>query len=108
MEGGPGEGNKGGSSVQFSHSVVSEPVTPRTVARQASLSFTISQSFLRLLSIESMMPSNHLTLWNKALRIVSSRGSRSTWEDTGLDCSGWEDGALWGDGGILPVGWPQV
>ena len=36
-------------------------VIPWTVARQASLSFTVSQSsLLRLMSIESMMPSNHL------------------------------------------------
>ena len=33
---------------------------PMTAARQASLSFTISQSLLKLTSIESMMPSNHL------------------------------------------------
>ena len=33
-----------------------------TAARQASLSFTISQSLLRLVSIESAMPSNHLIL----------------------------------------------
>ena len=37
-------------------------VTPWTAARQSSLSFTISQSLLKLMSIESMMPSNHLTL----------------------------------------------
>ena len=37
-------------------------VTPWTAARQASLSFTISQSLLKLMSIESMMPSNHLIL----------------------------------------------
>ena len=37
-------------------------VTPWTVALQASLSFTISWSLLRLTSIESMMPSNHLIL----------------------------------------------
>ena len=37
-------------------------VTPWTAARQASLSFTISQSSLKLMSIESMMPSNHLML----------------------------------------------
>ena len=36
--------------------------TPWTAARQASLSFTISQSLLRLVSIESVMPSNHLIL----------------------------------------------
>ena len=33
-----------------------------TAARQASLSFTISQSPLKLMSIESVMPSNHLVL----------------------------------------------
>ena len=33
--------------------------TPRTEARQASLSFTISRSLLRLVSIELMMPSHH-------------------------------------------------
>ena len=37
-------------------------VTPRTVARQASLSFTISCSLLKLMSTESVMPSNHLIL----------------------------------------------
>ena len=36
--------------------------TPWTAARQASLSFTISRSFLKLMSIESVMPSNHLIL----------------------------------------------
>ena len=35
-------------------------VTPWTTAHQASLSFTISQSLLRLMSFESVMPSNHL------------------------------------------------
>ena len=35
---------------------------PWTAARQASLSFTIFQSLLRLMSIVSMMPSNHLIL----------------------------------------------
>ena len=36
--------------------------TPWTAARQASLSFTIPQSLLKLMSIESVMPSNHLIL----------------------------------------------
>ena len=36
--------------------------TPWIAARQASLSITNSQSSLRLMSIESMMPSSHLTL----------------------------------------------
>ena len=36
--------------------------TPWTAARQASLPFTISRSLLRLMSIGSVMPSNHLIL----------------------------------------------
>ena len=36
--------------------------TPWTAACQASLSITISQSLLKLMSIESVMPSNHLIL----------------------------------------------
>ena len=41
--------------------------TPWTAARQASLSFTISQSLLRLTSFESVMPSNHLALCRPVL-----------------------------------------
>ena len=41
--------------------------TPWTTACQASLSITNSQSLLRLISIESVMPSNHLTLSNPLL-----------------------------------------
>ena len=46
----------------FSSSVVSDSATPWTAAHQASLSFSISQSLLNLMSSESMMPSNHLVL----------------------------------------------
>ena len=56
-----------GLSVQFSCSVMSNSLqvglqTPGlwTAARQAFLSITISQSLLKLMSIESVMPSNHL------------------------------------------------
>ena len=45
--------------------------TPWTEARQASLSFTISQSLLRLMSIESGMPSNHLILYHLLLLLPS-------------------------------------
>ena len=50
-----------GSSVQ-SLNRVQLFATPWTVARQASLSITNSRSLLKLMSIESVMPSNHLTL----------------------------------------------
>ena len=39
------------------------PATPWTAACQASLSFTVSCCLLRLMSIESMVPSSHLILW---------------------------------------------
>ena len=55
------------SSVQFSCSVVSNSVTPWTAARQASLSITNSQSLLKLMSITSVMPSNHLILCHPLL-----------------------------------------
>ena len=50
------------SSVKFSCSVVSDSAIPWTAERQASLSFTISQSLLKLTYIELVMPSNHLVL----------------------------------------------
>ena len=46
----------------FSRSVVSDSATPGTAACQASLPFTISQSLLKLMSIDSVMPSNHRIL----------------------------------------------
>ena len=45
--------------------------TPWTTARQASLSITNSQSLLKLMSIESMMPSNHLILCHPRLLLPS-------------------------------------
>ena len=46
-------------------------VTLWTAARQASLSFTISQSLFKLMSIESVMPSSHLTLCSPLLLLSS-------------------------------------
>ena len=42
-------------------------VTTWTAAHQASLAFTISQSLFKLMSIESVMPSNHLILCHPLL-----------------------------------------
>ena len=46
-------------------------VTPWTAACQASLSITISQSLLKLMSIELLMPSNHLILCCSCLLLPS-------------------------------------
>ena len=54
--------------VQFSfHSVMSDSATQWTAASQASLSFTFFWSLLKLMSIESVMPSNNLTLCHSLL-----------------------------------------
>ena len=50
------------SSVQSLHRV-RLCATPWTAARQASLSITNSQSLLKLMSIESVMPSSHLIIY---------------------------------------------
>ena len=59
----------------FSHSVVSDFATPWTAAHQASMSLTIIQSFLKLTSIESVMPSNHLLLCHPLLLLPSDFSS---------------------------------
>ena len=60
----------GFSSVQ-SLSCVRLFATPRTAARQASLSITNSRSLLKLISMESVMPSNHLILFHRLLLLPS-------------------------------------
>ena len=50
------------SSVQFSHSVVSDSATPWIAAHQASLPITNSRSILKLIPIESVIISNHFIL----------------------------------------------
>ena len=52
---------------QSSHSVMSDSATPWIAAHQASLSITNSQGSLRLISIESVMPSSHLILCHPLL-----------------------------------------
>ena len=63
--------------------------TPWTAARQASLSFTISQSLLKFMSIESVMPSNYLILCHPLLLSVflSIRVFSSEWA---LSCIRWQ------------------
>ena len=58
--------------VQFSSAAQSCPTaTPWTTARQASLSITNSRSLLKFMSIESVMPSNHLILRHPLLLLSS-------------------------------------
>ena len=58
------------SASQFSCSVMSDSATPQITAHQASLSITNSQSPPKPMSIESVMPSNHLILCHPLLLLL--------------------------------------
>ena len=70
---------------QFSCSVMSDSATPWTAARQASLSITNSQSLLKLMSIELVIPSNHLILCHPPLLPFSIFPSISVFSN-GVSC----------------------
>ena len=78
-------------SVQFSYSVVSDSATPWTAAHQASLSITNSRSLLKLMSIESVMPSNHLVLCHPLLFLPSIFSSIRVFSNES----------------VLPIRWPK-
>ena len=77
------------SLVQFSRSVVSDSVTPWTVVRQASLSITNSQSPPKLMSIESVMPSNRLILCRALLLLPSIFPSIRVYSNESALCIRW-------------------
>ena len=79
---------QGFSSVQ-SLSPVQLSSTPWTAAHQASLSFTNSQSLLKLMSIESVMPSNHLTLCHPLLLLPSIFPSIRVFSNESALCIRW-------------------
>ena len=64
-------------------------MTPWTTERQASLSITNSQSLLRLMSIESMMPSNHLILCHLLLLPPSIFPSIRIFSNESVLCIRW-------------------
>ena len=76
-------------SVQFSCSVVSDSATPRTAARQASLSITNCWSPPKPMSIESVMPSNHLSLCRPPLLLPSIFPSIRVFSSESTLCIRW-------------------
>ena len=78
----------GGSSVQ-SLSHVWLFATPWTAARQASLSITNSQSLLKLMSIESVIPFNHLILCHPLLLPPSIFPSIKVFSSESVLCIRW-------------------
>ena len=63
--------------------------TPRTAASQASLSITNSQSLLKLMCIESVMPSNHLILCHPLLLLLSIVPSMRVFSNESVLCIRW-------------------
>ena len=91
------------SSVHFSHSVVSDSLRPHGLQR---LSFTISLSLLKLMSIKSVMPSNHLILCHPFLLLPSIFPSIRVFSNESALRIRWPK--YWSFGTILPVniqGW---
>ena len=73
----------------FNCSFMSESVTPWIAASQASLSFTISRSLLKLMFIESMMPSNDLILCHPLL-LPSIFASIGVFSNESAVCIRWQ------------------
>ena len=76
--------------------------TPRTATRQASLSITNSQSLPKLMSIESVMPSNHLILFRPILLLPSIFPSMTVFSMSQLFASGGQSIGVPGSTTVLP------
>ena len=94
-------------SVQFSsvHSLsrVRLFATPSTRARQASLSITDSRSSLRLMSIVSMMPSNHLIFCCPRLLLPSILPASGSFQMSQLFASGGQSIGVSASTSVLPM-----
>ena len=78
-------------TVQFSHSVISDSVTPWTAAGQAFLSITNPWNLLKLMPMELVMPSNHLILCHPLLLLPSIFSSIRVFSTES----------------VLPIRWPK-
>ena len=90
-------------SVQFSRSVVSHSATPWTAAHQASLSITNSRSLLKLISIVSVMPSNHLILCRPVLLPPSIFPSIRVFQMSQFSASGGQSIGVSASASVLPM-----
>ena len=68
---------------------MSDSVTPWTAAHQDSLSIINSQSLLKLMSIESVMPFNHLILCHPLLLLPSIFPSVRVFSNESVLCISW-------------------
>ena len=77
------------SSVQFSHSVVSDSATPWIAARQASLSITNCRSSSKLMCIKSVMPSSHRIHYRPLLLLAPIPPSIRVFSNESTLCMRW-------------------
>ena len=89
-------------SVQ-SLSCVHLSATPRTAACQACLFITNSQSLLKLMSIELLMPSNHLILCRPLLLPPSIFSSIRVFSNDSVLCIRWPNIGLSASASVLPM-----
>ena len=75
--------------LSFICSVMSYSAVPSTAACHAFLSFTICRSLLKFMSVELMMPSNHLTLYNPLLLLPSIFPSIRVFSNESALCLRW-------------------
>ena len=78
-------------------------VTPWITARQASLSITNSQSSLKFMSIESVMPSSHLTLCRPLLLLPPIHPSIRVFPMSQLFTSGGQSIGVSASASVLPI-----
>ena len=81
--------------------------TPWTTAHQASLSFTISWSFFKLMSIESVMPSNHFILCCPLLLLPSIFPSIRVFSNDPVFTSGGQSIGVSASASVLPMNIPM-
>ena len=91
------------SSVWFSRSVVSDSATPWIAACQASLSITNSQSLLKLMPIESVMPSNHFILCHPLLLLPPSLPASGSFQMSQLFAWGGQSIGVSASASVLPM-----
>ena len=77
--------------------------TPWTAICQASLSFTISQNLLKLMSIESVMPSNHLIVCHPLLLLPSIFPSIRVFQMSQFVTSGVQSTGVSASAAALPI-----
>ena len=78
-------------------------VTPWTAAHQASLSTTNSQSLIKLISIESVMPSNHLILSRPLLLLPQSFPASGSFPMSQFFASGGQGIGVSASASVLPM-----